>query len=79
MPDQSLLLLEVLERILTNIQLLFRSKGLRIWGVVPGVNVIPSKLHHLQQSSSQVTSARISPFELTRTYPLKYLPLCSLL
>jgi len=58
MPNQSLLFLEVLERILAYIQLLFRSKGFRIWGVVPGVNVIPSKLHHLQQISSQEMSAR---------------------
>lgn len=47
MPDQSLLLLEVFQRVLTDVQLLFRSKRLRVWGVVPCVNVIPSKLNYL--------------------------------
>lgn len=49
MSDQSLLLLKVFQRVLTDVQLLFRSKGLRVWGVVPCVNVIPSKLNYLER------------------------------
>lgn len=48
MPDQSLLLLEVLERILTYVQLLFKSKGLWVWRIVPCINVIPTQLNNLQ-------------------------------
>ena len=48
MPDQRLLLLEVLERILTYVQLFFISKGLWIRRVVPCINVIPTQLNNLQ-------------------------------
>ena len=48
MPDQSLLLLEVLERVLTYVQLLFVPKRLWVWGVIPCINVVPPQLNNLQ-------------------------------
>ena len=70
MPDQSLLLLEILQRVLTDVQLLFRSKGLRIWGVVPGVNVIPSELNYLgtEQEPNDMLTSKTLKINLQTTY-----------
>ena len=48
MPDQGLLLLEVLEGVLTYVQLLLVPKRLWVWGVIPGINIIPPQLNNLQ-------------------------------
>lgn len=48
MPNQCLLFLEILECVLTYVQLLFESKRLRVWRVIPCINVIPSQLNNLQ-------------------------------
>ena len=44
---QRFLLLEVLQGILTDVELPLRSKWLRVWRVVPGVNVISSQFYNL--------------------------------
>lgn len=54
MPNQSFLLLEVLERILAYVQLLFISKGLWVWRVVPCIDVIPTQLNNLQTMQQPV-------------------------
>lgn len=48
MPNESLLLLEVLERVLTYIELLLVTKRLWVWRVVPCINVVPPQLNNLQ-------------------------------
>lgn len=57
MPDQSLLLLEILERVLTDVQLLFITKRLRVRRVVPCIDVIPTQLNNLQTMQQVLTAA----------------------
>ena len=63
MPDQSLLLLEVFECVLAYVQLLFKSKRLWVWRIVPCINVVPPQLNNLQIVQQLLIAAEIDQHE----------------